>query len=249
MGPVEKFILCLVIFFCYLIPYVLDYGFGYHNGLNFLLAVGNIVSCDGDDYNHDLHNHTGCFMPEDVEANRLAWGIYSLLLTIMPGIAFAFIRIFQFLHSQEQDATKNRSALKLLVECLGLVTLYPLYVVYVHLRSCYRVLTNVDPELSMLLNFGALEVVLESGPQVILQLHTAITGFCPPLIQICTMLSSLLIIGKVAVEFHIGGDVFRMGFFEKNIKLLKLLPLFVTCIIFRYLWDKMTCSCLLLLIL
>ena len=94
----------------------------------------------------------------------------------------------------------------------------------------------------MLLNFGALEVVLESGPQVVLQLHTIITGFCPQLIQIFTLLSSLLIIGKVAVEFHIGGDVFSMGFREKNFKLLKLLPLFCTCIVFRYYPDPLSFS-------
>ena len=86
----------------------------------------------------------------------------------------------------------------------------------------------------MLLNFGALEVALESGPQLILQLHTIITGFCPPLIQILSLMSSLFIICKVSVEFHIGEKVFRMKFMEKNIKLLKLLPLFLTCIIFRY---------------
>ena len=238
MEAGEKFILCLIIFFFYLIPYVLDYGFDFNNGLNFLVAAGSIFSlgslCEGSDYNDGVHNKTNCFRPKDVEENRLVWGIFSMLLTIMPGIAFALIRIFQFLNSQDQDGTKNKSALKLLVECLGLVALYPLYVVYVHLRSCYRVLTNGEPELSMLLNFGALEVVLESGPQVVLQLHTSITGFCPSVIQIFTMISSLLIIGKVAIEFHIGGDVFSMGFVEKNKKLLKLLPLFVTCIIFRY---------------
>lgn len=215
----------------YLIPYGLDYNLDFYNGVNFIMGASSTFaqwSFCGDDYNPLTE---GCFGPERVNEKKLTWGVFSILLTFMPGIAFAFIKIFQYLNPQENS--EQTSPAKLGLVCIASIFFFPLYVAFVHLQSCYGVYSG-GAELSMLLNFGALEVVLESGPQLILQLHTIITGFCPPLIQILSLMSSLFIICKVSVEFHIGEKVFRMKFMEKNIKLLKLLPLFLTCIIFRY---------------
>eukprot|EP00092_Neocalanus_flemingeri_P011754 GFUD01012676.1.p1 GENE.GFUD01012676.1~~GFUD01012676.1.p1 ORF type:complete len:547 (-),score=79.15 GFUD01012676.1:142-1782(-) len=234
-----SFKLAFVIFSSYLIPYIIDYAFDMYNGINFIMEPDLALACIcGPAYgmsklNDSLDGGVGvsCYSPVNVEANRRKWGVFSIIITAMPGVAFAFIRIFQFLSTNSES--KSKSALRLLFECILIVIFYPLYVVFVHLRSSYRVLTGGDADLSMLLNFGALEVVLESGPQLVLQFHTIATGVCPTVIQIFTLLTSFLIIGKVAVEFHIGGDVFNMGFMEKNVKLLKLLPLFVSCIVFR----------------
>ena len=87
----------------YLIPYGLDYNLDFYNGVNFIMGASSTFaqwSFCGDDYNPLTE---GCFGPERVDEKKLTWGVFSILLTFMPGIAFAFIKIFQYLNPQENS--------------------------------------------------------------------------------------------------------------------------------------------------
>jgi len=222
---------------------MVDYFFDLFNGINFILGTSLVLVtiCDAN-YTRN-YEHGGCFGPEIVEENRITWAIFSILLTFLPGIVFALVRVFLFLQEDnpgENDETQTSgkgTVTTLAMECLGSIILYPFYVAYKHLYSCWMIMKPETEQhnwqLDMLLNFGILEVVLEAGPQVILQLHTMITGFCPTLLQVLSILSSLFFIVKTGAEFHIGGEVFIMGFRERTARVLKLLFLFLTCIIFR----------------
>ena len=222
---------------------MVDYFLDFFNGYNFILGT-SLVLVNICDTNYTRNYEYDCYGPEIVEGNRINWAIFSIFLTFLPGITFALVRVLLFLQEEsprenEETQTSNKGTVTTLaMECLGSIILYPFYVGYKHLYSCWMIMkpeTERDKwQLDMLLNFGILEVVLEAGPQVILQLHTMITGFCPTLLQVLSILSSLFFIVKTGAEFHIGSAVFVMGFRKRSAKVFKLLFLFLTCIIFRY---------------
>jgi len=230
----------------YLIPYLVDYILDITNGYNFIHGISLVLFeiCDTSytrNYTYGVQLRSGsgsCFGPEIVEANRIAWATFSLCLVFLPGIAFAFVKAFQFIQQNDptNESSRKTTVSGLAIECIGSILFYPFFVAFKHMKSCFKIMSGEDEdqwELDLLLNFGIMEVVLEAAPQLILQLHTIITGFCPTLLQILSMLSSLLFIVKTGVEFHMGSEVFRMPFMDRIAKTFKLLFLFLTCIIFR----------------
>ena len=69
---------------------------------------------------------------------------------------------------------------------------------------------------------------------MLLQLHIICNGRFPTILQLFSITMSSFSLGKVAVELHIGVHQFvAFKLCEKNIKVVKLLPLFITCLIFR----------------
>ena len=67
-----------------------------------------------------------------------------------------------------------------------------------------------------------------------LQLHIISSGRFPSILQLISISLSICSIGKVGIELFIGLDQFTdLGFWQKNIRVLKLLPLFITSLVFR----------------
>jgi len=244
-------LICKIVMW-YLIPYTVDYFLDFFNGYNFIMGT-SLVLIQFCETNYTIQDKYDCFGPEFKAENRITWGIFSIFLTFLPGIAFAFVRVFLFLQEEpgnlSEESNKKRqndekqspqsskeTIASLAMQCLGSIIGYPFYVAFKHLNSCWLIISGEEKDklqLDILLNFGILEVVLEAGPQVILQLHTIFTGFCPTLLQVLSIISSLFFIIKTGAEFHIGSEVFHMGFRRRSAKVMKLLFLFLTCIIFR----------------
>ena len=123
-------LICKIVMW-YLIPYTVDYFLDFFNGYNFIMGT-SLVLIQFCETNYTIQDKYDCFGPEFKAENRITWGIFSIFLTFLPGIAFAFVRVFLFLQEEPGNPSESskETIASLAMQCLGSIIGYPFYVAF-----------------------------------------------------------------------------------------------------------------------
>jgi len=163
-------------------------------------------------------------MMEAISYDKI-WGTVGILIMFLPGIMCLPAFLLKYLIRKEYFE---------LLFNLVMLTMYPIFLLLYQIFALILTLRgNPDEEDNNGLALVALEAFIECSCQLALQSFTILYGNDVDLLQLVTMSASFVMLAKTSIEFDIMARGKKLNFKQSLMHLVKMLPCYVSTIVFR----------------
>ena len=209
--------------FCTSISTSLDIGSDLVNSLDFLGFNASTTISTRAVASHT--NHTMAMEKYGQEVHKI-WGALGIFIIFLPGlILLPFYAV--------QHIFVNYWGWKDFLRDVLMCLFFPMVLLLTALLNIFSRSCREDGCQTYLYVFAGAEAIFESFTQLILQGFTILYGYPTTKIQSATILVSFVMLARASILFDIQGSHKSFGFFDRIIHTVKILPCYVTTIIFR----------------